>query len=80
MRNAAILIAGLFAFAAAAEVNSAVDGFIRARANVAVKPTSGLCLLGAPCSEQVPTPAQTCLVSSQRCPIDGEARPISAFR
>jgi len=80
MRNAATFLAGLFALAAAAEVSSAIDGYLRARADVAVKPQSGLCLLGTPCTEQAPTPGQTCLVSSQRCPIDGKALPISARR
>ena len=80
MRNAATLIAVLFAFAAAAELGSAVDGYVRARAEVAVKPKSGLCLLGTPCSEQAPGPEQPCLVSTQRCPLDGKALPLTARR
>jgi hypothetical protein len=79
MRNVATLLAILFALAAAAAVGSAVDGYIRAQANLEVKPRSGLCLLGTPCSEQVPTPGRTCLVSNQRCPLDGEVLPVSAL-
>jgi len=80
MRNAATLLSILFALAAAAAVGSAVDGYVRARADLAVKP--GLseqpmpCLLGTPCSEQVPDPPHPCLVANQPCPADAKVLPV----